>query len=134
MLRVPPSLFPGDDETAFLARLEGYLAQGEELARGLASASERDRAAAAYAEATAYRDAYLIRCASPSSTSLPDGGSMSYSDASLERLKAEADARATAFAALVPAAVPADDDDATPSALSLHVHHAWPQPWAGRLG
>ena len=103
-------LFPGETESAFDERLTAYIADGVVLAAALIGA-EQDAAVKVWARGRARQAAYELRLFAPSTASVADEGSASWTSSQIEAMKALADADLLEFEELVGAVV--EDEDTT---------------------
>lgn len=105
-----PSLFPSDDTSALSARLVAYVAAA--MARlstypaGTISAAVADAATRAYAYAEAYAAVYRRMAAQPTSWTIVDQGSTSYSVQQAREFKQLSDAKRAEFESYLPIAAP----------------------------
>lgn len=109
-------LFPGDDASAFTARLTAYIAQGvtEATAESIA-AGDVDAAVTAWAYYRAYDAVYQRLAASPLSVTLSDQGGSSYGASQAGHFKALAEAKLAEFEGL---AEPTTTEPSTPVSRS----------------
>ena len=103
-------LFPADTQGQFEDRLAAYIADGVTRAAALED-DEQDDAVMAWARHRARQAAYEMRLFAPSSASLADEGSASWTASQIEAMKALADADLAEFEELVGAVT--EDEDTT---------------------
>lgn len=100
--KIDKAFFPGEDDTTLEERLQAYINEGALLVTSLATSAEQDAATTLWAYYRAFEAVYMRLMATPSSVSIADEGSTSFSSQQIAMFGTTAQQFRTAFdAALV---------------------------------
>lgn len=119
----PAILFPADDEAAFTARCDAWIAEGTAKADAITDPDRQGQAITLWCYARAYEAVALRMTVEPATQRLDDQGSTGWSTAQLAAIQALAAERRAAVDALLAAPVAVDTPPAgrLPSATTAGV-------------
>lgn len=122
---IEPEFFPEEDLDKVTERLDAYLTEGYAKAAALSAGTDRENAATAWAYYRAYSAIYRRLLAAPSTWSLADEGSASYTQKQIESFQSLAAAKLEEFEVWVPVTAPSVASALPLSSGSTYHTFAW---------